>query len=89
LRSINVPSGLVFMKSAARLASNQATSASSSVKDIREHDVLIRILGDFAIIHARTSYQKADGSRGAGRYTDDWRMRDGRWQCGSAHVSRA
>ena len=30
----------------------------SSVKNIREHDVIIRILGDFAIIHARTSYQK-------------------------------
>jgi len=35
----------------------------SSVKNIREHDVLIRILGDFAIIHARTSYQKPDGRR--------------------------
>ena len=35
----------------------------SSVKNIREHDVVIRILGDFAIIHARTSYQKPDGIR--------------------------
>jgi Domain of unknown function (DUF4440) len=26
----------------------------STVKNIREHDVMIRILGDFAIIHART-----------------------------------
>src|SRR5262249_19089022 len=41
----------------------------SSVKNIREHDVVIRILGDFAIIHARTSYQKPDGTQGAGRYT--------------------
>jgi hypothetical protein len=55
---------------------------------IREHDVVIRILGDFAIIHARTSYQKPDGNHGAGRYTDDWQHRDGRWQCVSAHVSR-
>src|SRR5262245_32244830 len=60
----------------------------SSVKDIREHDVLIRVLGDFAIIHARTSYQKPDGSNGGGRYTDDWHRRDGRWQCVSAHVTR-
>ena len=51
----------------------------SSVKNIREHDVIIRIFGDFAIIHARTSYQKADGTQGAGRYTDDWFLRDGRW----------
>jgi hypothetical protein len=49
----------------------------SSVKNIREHDVIIRILGDFAIIHGRTSYQKADGTQGAGRYTDDWRFCDG------------
>ena len=60
----------------------------SSVKNIREHDVVIRILGNFAIIHARTSYQKKDGTPGAGRYTDDWELRDGRWQCVSAHVSR-
>jgi NADPH:quinone reductase-like Zn-dependent oxidoreductase len=47
--------------------------------------VLVRILGDFAIIHARTSYQKPDGTEGAGRYTDDWQLRGGRWQCVSAH----
>jgi hypothetical protein len=28
----------------------------SSVKNIREHDVIVRILGDFAIIHGRASY---------------------------------
>ena len=60
----------------------------SAVKHIREHDVLIRILGDFAIIHARTSYQKPDGTEGNGSYTDDWQLRDGRWQCVSAHVTR-
>ena len=60
----------------------------SLAKSIREQDVLIRILGDFAIIHARTSYQKPDGSQGAGRYTDDWHFRDGRWQRVSAHVIR-
>lgn len=61
----------------------------STVRDIREHDVIIRVLGDFAIIHARTACRKPDGSEGAGRYTDDWQFRDGRWQCVSAHVSRA
>jgi len=61
----------------------------SSVSNIREHDVVIRILGEFAIIHARTSYQKSDGTQGAGRYTDDWLFRDGRWQCVSAHVTRS
>jgi hypothetical protein len=61
----------------------------STVKKIREHDVMIRILGDFAIIHARTTDMNPDGTRGAGRYTDDWQFRDGRWQCVSAHFTRA
>jgi Domain of unknown function (DUF4440) len=60
----------------------------SSVKNIREHDVIIRIFGDFAIIHACTAYLKPDGTSGGGRYTDDWLFRDGRWQCISAHVAR-
>ena len=60
----------------------------SSVRSIREHDVIIRIFGDFAIIHARTAYLKPDGTPGGGRYTDDWLYRDGRWQCISAHVAR-
>jgi Domain of unknown function (DUF4440) len=61
----------------------------SIVKNIREHGVMIRILGDFAIIHARTTDMNPDGTRGAGRYTDDWQFRDGRWQCVSAHFTRA
>ena len=36
----------------------------SPVKDIREHNVKIRLLGDFAIIHARTSYTRPDGFDG-------------------------
>ena len=48
---------------------------------------MIRILGDFAIIHARTTDMNPDGTRGAGRYTDDWQFRDGRWQCVSAHFN--
>ena len=51
-------------------------------------DVRIRIAGDTAIVHARTSYVKPDGSPGAGRYTDVWARRLGRWLCVSAHVGR-
>jgi hypothetical protein len=61
----------------------------SPVKEIREHDVKIQLLGDFAIIHARTSYRKPDGSAGAGWYTDDWQLRPEGWRCVSAHVSRS
>jgi hypothetical protein len=61
----------------------------STVKNIREDNVLIRLFGAHAIIHARTTYVRPDGVAGAGRYTDDWHFIDGRWQCVSAHVSRA
>lgn len=61
----------------------------STVKDIREHDVMIRLLGDFAVIHARTRYTKPDGSQGAGWYTDDWQLQADGWRCVSAHVSRS
>lgn len=49
---------------------------------------MIRIMGDFAIIHARTSYLLPDGSAGGGRYTDVWAKRDGQWLAVSAHVTR-
>ena len=58
------------------------------MKDIREHDVMICLFGDFAIIHARTRYLRSDGSEGHGRFTDDWMFHDGRWRCISAHVTR-
>ena len=41
-----------------------------------------------AIIHARTTYIKPDGSPGAGRYTDIWAHRNGHWLAISAHVKR-
>ena len=45
-------------------------------------------MGDFAIIHARTTFTLADGRQGGGRYTDVWARRGGRWLCVSAHVTR-
>lgn len=60
----------------------------SPVTELREHDVKIRLLGDFAIIHAQTTYRKPDGTQGSGRYTDDWQRRRDGWRCVSAHVSR-
>src|SRR5438105_14465734 len=38
--------------------------------------VRIRIFGEIAIIHGRTTYRKADGRPAAGRYTDVWARRD-------------
>ena len=51
-------------------------------------DVRIRILGDTAIIHARTTYRKPDGQPGAGRYTDIWMRQAGGWICVAAQVTR-
>jgi ketosteroid isomerase-like protein len=59
-----------------------------SVSKLREEDVRIHVLGDVAIIYARTTYQKPDGQPGAGRYTDVWQLRQGRWLCVSANVTR-
>ena len=61
----------------------------SPVTNIREEDVHIVIRGDFAFIHARTTYVRPDGQPGAGRYTDIWWKRNRRWLCVSAHVTRA
>jgi len=58
------------------------------VSNLQAEDVRIRILRDVAIIHARTTYGKPDGQAGAGRYTDVWQLRQGRWLCVSANVSR-
>jgi ketosteroid isomerase-like protein len=60
----------------------------AGITGLREDDVRIRLLGDVAVIHARTIYTKPDGQEGAGRYTDIWQRRDGRWLCVAAHVSR-
>ena len=49
----------------------------------------IRIMGDFAIIHAATSYTTADGQQASGRYTDCWARQNGKWLAVSAHVSRS
>ena len=48
-------------------------------------DVRIRLLGDFAIIHARFNSRSADGKPRRGRYTDNWARRDGTWVAVSAH----
>ena len=47
--------------------------------EIKADDVRIRLLGDFAIIHAHMTFRTADGVRRQGRYTDDWQRRDGKW----------
>lgn len=60
----------------------------SGVSGIQAHDVVVRVMGDLAIIHARTTYRTPAGREGTGRYTDIWSRRAGRWVCVAAQVTR-
>ena len=64
------------------------TALPVKISDLEAHDVNVRLMGDVAIIHARTTYTEADGQPGRGRYTDVWARRGGRWLAVSAHVTR-
>jgi ketosteroid isomerase-like protein len=64
------------------------TALPVTIRNLIEQDVKIRIMGDFAIIHGRTSYTTADGQQAYGRYTDCWAKQNGKWLAVSAHVSR-
>jgi ketosteroid isomerase-like protein len=64
------------------------TAKPVAIKNLEALDVNVRILGDVALIHARTSYTKPDGQPGGGRYTDVWARRGGQWLCVAAHVTR-
>ena len=59
-----------------------------AISNLEADDVRVRIIGDVAIIHARTTYTMPDGRAGSGRYTDVWARRQGRWLAVSAHVTR-
>ena len=71
-----------------RAAFLQQTARPIAIKNLKAEDVKIRLLGDFAIIHAQTSYTMPDGQQAQGRYTDCWARQDGKWLAVSAHVSR-
>ena len=60
----------------------------AAISNLSASDVRIRLFGNIAIIHGRTTYNQADGLPGAGRYTDLWERRNGRWLCIAAHVTR-
>jgi ketosteroid isomerase-like protein len=71
-----------------RAAFLNQTAIPVAIRNLRAEDVKIRVLGDFAIIHARTSYTMPDGQQATGRYTDCWARQNGKWLAVSAHVSR-
>ena len=71
-----------------RKAFLQQTAKPVTIRNLQAHEVNVRLMGDFAIIHARTSYTTADGVESGGRYTDVWARRNGKWLAVSAHVTR-
>jgi len=64
------------------------TAVPVTISNLEAEDVKVRLMGDFAIIHARTTYLTMEGKPGSGRYTDVWARRGGRWLAVSAHVTR-
>ena len=55
------------------------TAQPVTISGLVAEDVRIRLLGDFAIIHARFNSRFADGKQRRGRYTDNYARRDGKW----------
>lgn len=58
------------------------------ISNLEVHDIEVRVIGDAAIVHGRTTFSAADGRPGAGRYTDVWSRQDGRWLVAAAHFTR-
>jgi ketosteroid isomerase-like protein len=71
-----------------RAAFLKQTAQPVAIRNLEARDVRIRLLGDFAIIHAATRYTTPDGNEAHGRYTDCWARQNGKWLAVSAHVSR-
>jgi hypothetical protein len=70
-----------------RTAFLKQTALPLRVANLQVHDVNIRVMGEFALIHAVTTYTRPDGKTGSSRYTDAWRRQQGRWLALSAHIT--
>ena len=64
------------------------TAVPVTIRNLDAHDVKIRVMGDFAIIHAPHQLHHGGRPAGLGRYTDCWARQNGQWLAVSAHVSR-
>ena len=61
------------------------TAQPVTISGLVAEEVRIRLLGDFAIIHARFNSRRADSTQRRGRYTDSYVRRDGTWVAVAAH----
>jgi ketosteroid isomerase-like protein len=58
------------------------------ISNLEAHEVEVRVFGDTAIVHARTTFVTKDGRAGSGRYTDVWARHRDQWLAVAAHVTR-
>jgi ketosteroid isomerase-like protein len=80
---VSTPDGSLLGKAEyLKLVAQPVTSSGLVAEDVR-----IRLLGDFAILHARFNSHWADGKPRRGRYTDNYARRDGTWVAVSAHYA--
>jgi ketosteroid isomerase-like protein len=63
------------------------TAEGSGVTDMNYDEIDVRPLGDVALVHGVT-HSVRDGSPTSIRYSDVWRLLDGRWQAVAAQLTR-
>lgn len=66
----------------------ERTAQPVQIQNLEAHDVNVRVMGDFAIVHARTTFTTPEGLPGKGRYTDIWARRNNRWVAVAAQFVR-
>src|SRR5437870_12526244 len=54
------------------------TAVPVKISGLQAPEVNVRLMGDFAIVDAKSSFTGADGRPGSGRCTDVWARRHGR-----------
>ncbi|TDV51878.1 nuclear transport factor 2 family protein [Actinophytocola oryzae] len=76
------------LKTRDRAAFLELIAAPRPFTNLTAHDVVIRILGDVALVHGRVTYTTvADGLAREALYTDTYQRRDGEWTCVAAAVT--
>jgi ketosteroid isomerase-like protein len=64
-------------------------AAGPEVKDYKLSDVSVRLYGGTALVQAKGTFTRRDGSPGQSRYTDVYVKTDHSWRVVSAQITRA
>jgi ketosteroid isomerase-like protein len=62
------------------------TAEGSGVSNLTYNEIDVRLLGEVALVHGVT-HSVRDGSPTSIRYTDVWRLNDGRWEAVAAQLT--